>query len=388
MAWWTGGAWSQPRAEHREPSMETNTPGTHASLTSATPWRPLQLPRLGGLQAQACTAIAQRAWNVPIDIGVQWQARLRPVPAADPRLGRLGGGQIIRLRWEGGVFHTRVPDALLVACAQALVPDIPLPGMPAAFAHTILEGALLGAQQALGLSGASLAMVDTLPEADPALPGFLLELRGAGIDGVMVLPLQADADGVAALARHALSRPRTGNRIDIGLIQVTLRAVVGETSLPAGLVETLQHGDAVMIDRYHPTAGRMLPLRAASRWSLMANCDDHALCSAAIWQADTLREDDAVPGQGRMTFELGRVMLPLRQLLIAAQTSIPVATLPGDALLCVFFEGRRVGQGALADIDGRPAVVLSGMVAPLHQETPVETKAHDSGWADGRRQYI
>lgn len=350
--------------------MMTNLPGAGASPTGGTPWRPLQLPRLGGLQAQACTVIAQRAWHVPIDIGVQWQARLWPVPAADRRLIQLAAGQIIRLRWEGGVFHMRVPDALLAACAQALVPDIPLPGMPAAFVHTILEAALLGVQQVLGLSGASLAMVDSLPEADPGLPGFLLELRGAGIDSAMTLPVQADADGAAALARHALSRPCVANRIDIGAVPVTLHAVVGETSLPAGAVETLGHGDAILIDRYHPAAEQLLPLRAASGWSLLADCDAHTLRSAAIWQSGSLHDDVidmALPDQDRMTFELGNVTLPLRQLLTAAKTPIPLATLPGDAMLRVCFEGRPVGQGALAEIDGRLAVVLSGMMAsPAH----------------------
>lgn len=347
------------------PPMNLTLPGKPASLASATPWQPLQLPRLTGLQAQACTAVAQRAWHVPIDIGVQWQARLWPVPATDPRVARQIEGRIIRLRWEGGVFYMRVPDALLAACAQALVPDIPLPGMPAAFANTILEGALLSAQQALGLSGASLAMVEAFPERDPAVPGFLLELQGAGLEGAMTLPIQADADGVAALARHAFLRPSVGNHVDIGAVPVTLRAIVGETNLSAEQVATLQHGDAVLIDRYHPAARQMLPLRAASGWSLMAVCDDHTLSSASLWQADRLCDDllDAAPGEGRMTFELGLVRLSLRQLLTAIQTHVAVAVLPGDAMLRVFFDGRPVGQGVLADIDGRLAVVLSRAAA-------------------------
>lgn len=347
-------------------SINVNLPGKHASLVSATPWQPLPLPRMTGLQAQACTAVAQRAWHVPIDIGVQWQARLWPVPATDPRCMRQVDGRIIRLRWGGGVFYAGVPDALLAACAQALVPDIPLPGMPAAFAHTILEAALLEAQQALGLSGASLAVVEAFPDRDPAVPGLLLELRGAGIDGAMTLPLQTDADGMAVLARHAFSRPRVGNHIDIGTIPVTLRAIVGETSLTAKQVETLGHGDAVLVDRYHPAAGQMLPLRAVSGWSLLAICDDHALRSASIWQADHLCDQgpDAVPGEGRMTFELGLVRLPLHQLLMAIQAQVPLAALPGDAMLRVFFGDRLIGQGALVDIDGRLAVVLSSRATP------------------------
>lgn len=325
-------------------------------------WRPLRLARFTSAQAQACTALAQRAWNVPVDIGVSWRARMWPVFPGDGRLNRHPTGQIVRLRWEGGVFHMRVPSELLAACGQALVPDTPLPHMPDALVQTLLESALMGVQQALGVSGASLARVDVMPQPDPALPGLLLELQGAGLNGSLVIPMQADAEGLAALARFALRNPCHSNGIDIASTPVALCAMIGETELTPQQVATLGEGDAILIDRYYPVNGQILPLRASSGWSLLSTVEGGAIQSAAAWQADGMQAS-AVPDAGRVTFELGRFTLPLCRLIEATQVPTVVASVPGDSMLSIFFAGTLVGHGVLIEIDDRIAVRLTQLVA-------------------------
>jgi flagellar motor switch/type III secretory pathway protein FliN len=333
-------------------------------LSTDVSWRPIQLPRLSALHAQACTALAQRAWDVSIDAGVPWRAALTPVPSTDSRFRSVSEGIVVRLRWEGGVFHLRMPPEMLAACAQSLVPDVPLPEMPTALVQLILEGVLVGVQQALGISGAAITCLDSIPVADPAVPGLLLELQGVGVNGTLIVPIQTDAEGLIVLARYALRRSPPLNDIYVGDVPVTLRAVVGETMLSAEMVEALREGDAVIVERYHPADGKSLPMRTASGWSLMANCEHSALLSAGQWQPDSL-QDAVPPDHGRMSFELGRAELQLHQLMEAAHTEIPLAALPGDVSVRIYFNDQPVGAGSLVEVDGRIAVLLaSPLIVP------------------------
>ncbi len=329
-------------------------------LEAGRSWQPLPLPRISIAQARACTAIAQCLQQIPVDIGARWEARLRPVPPGDVSPpSAMPENRLVRIRWDGGVFHIQVPAASLHACLQAYVPDMPLPAVSGPLANAVLEGVLASVQQALGIAGAAISCLDSPAShaSDPGMPGFLLELTGPGTTMPLTLLVHVDDAGLAALARHAARRPCLSNAIDLSDVPVTLLAVVGETQLEPAMIASLETHDAVLIERYFVTDGDTLPLQSASGWSLMSIIDDNGLCSTAEWHPDMLRSA-ARPPDVRLNFDIGHVMLPLQRLIELTQEEGLVAALPALSEINLRMDGTVIGQGELVELDGRPAVIL------------------------------
>ena len=147
---------------------------------------------------------------------------------ADAFKQRLHGRRVTFLRVATCAFDGPIAASVLPAALE-----LRLTGSPATLNDAL--DAVAAARAAAGqrtLSGFAWADIERLAAGDPA--GALEQLRGAGLDAVAELPLDATADAAAALehltiagfqqARLTLQKAPAGDRVDIMLAAGALRS--------------------------------------------------------------------------------------------------------------------------------------------------------------------
>ncbi len=194
---------------------------------------------------------------------------------------------------------------------------------------------------------------------------LLLDAFGQG----WALALSAPAATLDTLLCHWAAAPQPCEEVTLA---ATLR--LGTTSLPLGVLRSLQAGDAVLLER---SGGRRARGRLAVAEHLLATAEWNGRgwrLEAAPTTNDAEREGwlgkndtaghDAPDGEAMredeipvtLCFDLGRLEMPLGELRRLGAGSVLELPGPADAPVRLTVGGRCIGTGELVEVEGRAGV--------------------------------
>ncbi len=325
-------------------------------------WLPLGLASL--TRPEAADACLRNAPRLPLDVGPSLQLRL-----CEPHVVAFGPDPVrIALRWGEHEISVRCPAELVRDTLRALEPSLaPFEALPPDLAGLLLEAAGLDAirmwEQA---SGRAVAVMAATPDATPpAARGLTVTLH----DGVSRRQVHLDCTPPQAAAILA-SWPIAPRDMDWLALPAVLR--LGATRLSRGMLASLRPGDAVLLQRRVPGALLVVAeswvaeaLDADGCWTLAgAPCPDASPDAANQQGGWTMLDQhaDAPPAADpddipvTLTFEVGRLTMPLGQLRRLGPGSVIELGRSRHELVEIAAHGRSIGQGELVEIEGAVGV--------------------------------
>jgi type III secretion protein Q len=183
-----------------------------------------------------------------------------------------------------------------------------------------------------------------------------------GASGVLRLDLRADAATRLATAISPLARQR--ERLPDFLIPVTLRAFVVDLSLAS--VRALEPGDVVLVEGQRGEEFYVL-VNERPFWRARWDEGELRVVSGRKRQSEDLEDlavtsgdhpPDEEEGLGlddlpvRLTFELGKVMVPLQDLESMGPGYVFELARGPDQPLDIVANGRRIGRGRIVEVSG------------------------------------
>ena len=360
-------------------------------MTDSVQPLPLPLLRLSRTEAQARTTIAQRAVDLPLQLGASpWCVRLVPLIAPAPLLpsGDAGdAGALLHFEWAGAALALQLPPTAVEQLLSASLDHALLPELPPELIAPVLEAGLadaLQALQALG-RGAPLRVESAANGAGSALPAHIFDLLLRADDGAEAIAARLYADGLGLLLLAGLLAQCAPQLRTVGdSLPIRLRAEIGCTRVTLDELQTLALGDVVLVTRNFVGTQRTLWLSADGQAGLSvqlpaadaADTDTPDFLTVShSWStamppvptdspADAESADVTATLQTlpvRLSFDLGEVSLSLAQL----QALQPGQTLalghPLTGAVRIRANGALVGEGDLVEIDGQLGVSVRSL---------------------------
>ena len=343
----------------------------------STPPQPVKPPRLSRNEAQARTALAQRAHALPLRLGeTPWLADLTPLAHA-PDVAE--SCCTLAVEWAGATLCMRLPAAAVGELTAPLLGEASLPDLPPELAQAVLQAALadvFAALRALGRGEPNLVGF-ALDGVLPAACSHAMRLLLRQTDGTAALQASLHTDGLGLLLLAGLLAKRAPVASSDGADGVlALPAEIGCTRLAADELAALAPGDVVLIATSHIAAQRVLWLTANGRAGMQVQLPApdapvepegaarapfltvmqswSPAMSTADPSADVAASLDTLPI--RLSFDLGEVTLTLAEAraLQPGQTIELARPLSGGVRIRA--NGALIGEGDLVEIDGQLGV--------------------------------
>lgn len=353
-----------------------------SSPPNAAALQPLRLTRN---EAQARTAIAQRAGGLPLQLGASsWRARLQPLAAT--HLADVSPAYVVHAEWAGAAMALCLPAAAVDQLLGSVLGGASLPALPSPLADAVLEAAMAELLQALQALGRGTPQLVGWGAADAAalqaLPPHACALHLAADDGssqAIAGSLHMDSLGLLLVAGLVAKRPPEPGPLDDG-VPVALRAEIGFTRLPASEAAAIAAGDVVLLDAFFAAADPALWLSPDGlhgvhvTWPAAAAAEVGAEANAATaprltviqpWTAtmpaspDTPSATDTATLDSvpvRLSFDLGDVSLTMAQLRALQPGQTLELGHPLTGAVRIRANGALVGEGDLVEIDGQVGV--------------------------------
>jgi type III secretion protein Q len=359
----------------------------------------LQPQRLSRTEAQARSALAQRAAGLPFSLGGAWHAALRPVPRPEHVPGL--HCWTARIEWAGAVFVLQLPAEATAQCLEAVLAaelgdGVRIDTLPPELATAAVTAALrqvLDGLQSLGRGAPQLVALQTTPvevtPRDTAAFAHVCELLLRAEAGPQAIAgvLWTDTLGLLLLAGLVARRAPQPGPLDEAL-PLALRAEIGHSRLSAGDLAALAPGDVLLLDAAWTGPRRVLWLsadgRAGLHVQLSAPADDTAdgtppappsLTVLSPWTATMPVADNAVDPATfsaaslddvplRVSFDLGELTLTLAQLRAMQPGQVLELGHPLAGAVRIRANGALVGDGELVEVDGQLGVSVRTLFAP------------------------
>lgn len=365
----------------------------------------LQPQRLSRTEAQARSALAQRAAGLPFSLGGAWHATLRPVPRPDAVPGL--HCWTARIEWAGAVFVLQLPAEATAQCLEAVLAAefgdaVRIDTLPPELATAAVTAALrqvLDGLQSLGRGAPQLVALQTTPvevtPRDTAAFAHVCELLLRAEAGPQAIAgvLWTDTLGLLLLAGLVARRAPQPGPLDDAL-PLALRAEIGHSRLSAGELATLEPGDVLLLDAAWTGPRRVLWLSADGRaglhvqlpapapadeiadgappappsltvlspWTATMPVADNATDPATFAATLTAASLDDVPL--RVSFDLGELTLTLAQLRAMQPGQVLELGHPLAGAVRIRANGALVGDGELVEVDGQLGVSVRTLFAP------------------------
>ncbi|SEK10077.1 MULTISPECIES: type III secretion system cytoplasmic ring protein SctQ [unclassified Variovorax] len=371
----------------------------------------LKPQRLSRNEAQARSALAQRAAGLPFSLGGAWRATLRPAPRPDALPGL--HCWTARVEWAGAVFVLQLPAEAIAQCLEAVLAAelgdaVRIDTLPPELATAAVSAALrqvLDGLQSLGRGAPQLVALQTEPvEVTPqdtvafAHVCELLLKADAGPQAIAGV-LWTDTLGLLLLAGLVAKRAPQPGPLDDAL-PIALRAEIGHSRLTARELGGLEAGDVLLLDAAWTGPRRVLWLSADGRAGLHvqlpamhdATAEDAAAVPPSLtvlspWTAtmpvsntaaDLAADAAAAPATLvaaslddvplRVSFDLGELTLSLAQLRAMQPGQVLELGHPLAGAVRIRANGALVGDGELVEVDGQLGVAVRTLFAPVNAQ--------------------
>lgn len=385
-----------------------------SSLSALATWTPPQLSRN---EAQAHTAIAQRAMGLPLRCaGTDWRARLRPIFQSP--WPTTADDTFTCIEWAGAQMQLQLPAAATAQLMSALLDGAAVPHLPGEMHTAALEAALeeiLGGLQRLGRGAPQVTAVSGTPP-DAALPhAFAWQLSAEEGNPSLAGILRCDSLGLLLMAGLVASLPpHEGPLAHSDALPLHLLLEIGHATLHTEELQHLALGDVLPLERHFLTAERVLWLQAPGAGGLhvqlppapvpndtsdtsdanapiegdeneSAPADPPPTVSACApfltvvqtWtHAMPAHENspseaasfDAIPV--RLSFDLGAISMTLSELrALQPGQAIPLGH-PVAGAVRIRANGALIGEGELVEIDGQLGICVSQLFAATPKPAP------------------
>jgi type III secretion protein Q len=352
-------------------------------------------PTLSRNEAQAHTAIAQRAWELPLHCGgTDWLASLRPVIQAD--WSATADATFACIEWAGAQLQLQLPTATSEQLMSALLDGAALPDIPESMRTAALEAALselLDALQTLGRGAPQVTAVSSQPP--PALP-HALAWQLAAPQGAQALDgeMRADSLGLLLMSGMLASRPHRVGPLAHDNLAVHLYLDIGYATLSTEELQRLGLGDVLLMERSFLGAERVLWLQAPDAGGLHVQlpADDaggtespadgaraaapfltvvqpwtHAMPALDL-PLNEAASFDAIPV--RLSFDLGEISLTLAELRALQPGQAIRLGHPVTGAVRIRANGALIGAGELVEIDGHLGISVGQLFAGNAKSTP------------------
>jgi type III secretion protein Q len=379
----------------------------------------LKPQRLSRNEAQARSALAQRAAGLPFSLGGAWRATLRPAPRPDALPGL--HCWTARVEWAGAVFVLQLPAEAIAQCLEAVLAAelgdaVRIDTLPPELATAAVSAALrqvLDGLQSLGRGAPQLVALQTTPvevtPQDTAAFAHVCELLLKADAGPQAIAgvLWTDTLGLLLLAGLVAKRAPQPGPLDDAL-PIALRAEIGHSRLTARELGGLEAGDVLLLDAAWTGPRRVLWLSADGRAGLhvqlpamddatadaahAANPADTAAVPPSLtvlspWTAtmpvsntaaDLAADAAAAPAALvaaslddvplRVSFDLGELTLSLAQLRAMQPGQVLELGHPLAGAVRIRANGALVGDGELVEVDGQLGVAVRTLFAPVNAQ--------------------
>ncbi len=322
--------------------------------------------------------LAQRAFDQTVTLGgAVWRVSLEPLPG-EPVSSRTDWR--IDAQWAGAALSITLPAETGAIWIRTHFPDLPLPGLPPAFAAAALEEALsdaLAAVQALDRGPAQIDRLEMTPSGDrqpPLQHHFALTLKQGqqAVHGA----LATDSLGLMLMAGLVAQLPAVANGLDDSTLPIMLRAEIGRSVLPAEALARLAIHDVIRIEHAWVSQGGELWLGQES-FGVRVRWDDAQLTITQALGATGLKMPtpesplstdpadgapiaiDRIPVQ--LTFDLGERTLALGELKSLQPGQALDLGRPLTAPVNIRANGSLIGFGELIEIDGSLGVTITAL---------------------------
>lgn len=325
-------------------------------------------------EAQAYTAIAQRAMGLPLHCaGSDWRARLHPVIATD--WPTAPGDTFASIEWAGARLQLQLPAALAQLLLSALLDGAALPEIPAdmqAATHAAALNELLARLEGLG-RGAAQVMATSVGQPPAALAHALAwRLDAAAGDQAISGMLRADSLGLLLLAGLVAGQPAQDGPLATDDIALPLHLDIGYVTLETTELQRLAPGDVLFMERSFLAAERVLWLQAPGAGGLHVQLPEPADAAQApsltvvqTWTHTMPAFDTPLSAAAdllaipvRLSFDLGEVSLTLAELRALQPGQTIRLGHPIASAVRIRANGALIGEGELVEIDGHLGVAL------------------------------
>jgi len=330
------------------------------------------LPRLSRTEAQARSALAQRARDLPVTVGgLDWRLDVEPLTQLPAGWLADRGCWTVQGHWAGAPFALWLAPDVANQIAPGRFAGLDLPALPDDLALALLEWTLRDLTEGLSAQRRGPARLDRIARgaaADPALPhAMALRLRGEQVEVDALL--MTSGLGLMLMAGLVAARPPVAGPVALDDCPLRLTASIGSSRLPARLAASLQIGDAVLID--HPVLGEDGSFRlAAGRWGLRVRTDGPRLVVVETLNATelTMASTDKREGAAalddlplELSFDLGVRSMTLGELRVLQVGQVLELERPLSEGVHIRANGRWLASGELVEIDGRMAVSITAL---------------------------
>ncbi len=343
---------------------------TASSVTS----RSLQLPGMTRSEAQARTALAQRARDCLVQWGgATWSLTLAPSVDTGP-LSAQAGQWRLQASWGGAPFEFVLPVSAVEPLLQARFPALDVPSLPSEFLASVLELASADLVEAMGRLQRGPAELQALSagpvEGEVGPHVFDLEARSG--EQVLRARLATDSLGMVLMAGLAMEQPIAANAMASESLPVRLRAELGFSWLGADALRRLGPGDVVLIEHVQLTQDGEVWF-GAGRWGVRAQYEEGRLFVRTPFTPEgiTMVDEDTGEQAGaysgldqllmRVAFDVGERTMTLGELQALHEGAVIELGQPLSTAVNIRVNGSMVGTGELVDVDGRLGVSVTSI---------------------------
>lgn len=379
-----------------------------SSLSAQATWTPPQLSRN---EAQAHTAIAQRAMGLPLRCaGTDWRARLRPI--FQPPWPTTADDTFTSIEWAGAQMQLQLPAAATAQLMSALLDGAAVPHLPGEMHTAALEAALdevLGGLQRLGRGAPQVTDISGNPPAAALPHAFAWQLSAVEGNPALAGILRCDSLGLLLMAGLVASLPpHEGPLAHSEALPLHLLLEIGHATLHTEELQHLAPGDVLPLERHFLTAERVLWLQAPGAGGLHVQLpptpapapierDENATgsenapadgppslsaCAPFLTVVQTWTHTmpahenppneaasfDAIPVH--LSFDLGAISMTLSELrALQPGQAIPLGH-PVAGAVRIRANGALIGEGELVEIDGQLGICVSQLFAATPKPAP------------------
>lgn len=348
--------------------------------------KPLGLVRLSATEAQALSALAQKARECVVEVeGASWTVGLQSRPG-DEALAVGETDWWVRLHWGGAAFDLVLSQATAQAWIAAKFPELESAWLPDELAAASLEAACAGLLQAAARLQRGPAHLEALQRAqgDGRRLAHHFDLQARGQGQHLLARLATDSLGLVLLSGLVARMPSVANELPAQQVPLCLRAELGFTWLSAQELAGLAVGDTVLVEHVFLTPDGSLWMGAGDV-GLEVRQDPQGLIALGPVRRGgwTMTEPNMQPvvqaGEPlealmdlplRVTFDVGDRQLTLAQLQQMQVGQVMPLDRPLSSAVSVRVNGALVGTGELVEIDGRLGVTLTRLAVPTALSRP------------------
>lgn len=247
-----------------------------------------------------------------------------------------------------------LPRQLTTDLTQAMGNNIAVDKLPPDVAALMLEVSIVNLLMAL--EGATGLPVQLLELQDPPAKSLGIPLTLEGPDNAWPLFVLCDND----TERYLTENWPKGER-NLDWLGVPLRARAGLTTLSLAAIQSLRHGDVILVETFLTAPGHLV-LVAGERLCAIATLEGEQLSLAQDLQRQGgawLMSDVEEGGDGdiddlpvRLGFDVGRLDIPLGQMKQLAAGAVLDLGRAATGVVTISANGNRIGRGELVDVDG------------------------------------